>query len=449
MPTYILGNVLESTEEANAHPEHGSRSFHITAPQRKLMSLKGLPLRFEHEDDEFCSQHNRPFNQCSSKCKPLDQIGTVCTSWDSNNGRKWIIARLNDDDPKNVAAKFTRNSLKAGRHASLSLKHEWTQWTNGMTTKQPIEVSVVKDPRRPQCHVCTVVRASKRANNKDYKAPHCADADNPAPPVMSAPASDTSDSTPPPAGTAPAAAPAVPPPDSGADGAAGAAEPAEPTSDELMLQIVKLAEMNKELQKERDDSKKRATDLEKEDDDRKEKTQQERLTSIRQLTDAMLESVANVASYGNVDGVKQSVEQLAKNFPHETQQLVKLAHCASKNAQKAEEERNKLEVEMNRAVLKRKYMEKIADTPGLGAVAAGAPVADGQPQQVEASKKAKPNPYLAAQQVQQRAAHPAVTSAQTCHADILQAFRRVQGEGAAMDGVAAVMERSGWVSARR
>lgn len=120
---YFIGNVLPTVSQANAHEEKGDTSFHIDQAESKTLDLKGLPLHIEHSDGL--------------------RIGEIVRSWDTNNGRKWIIGKLANDT---VESKFACRDVLSNdtMYTGLSLQHVYTEYTNNTSTKNPLKLAYAK-----------------------------------------------------------------------------------------------------------------------------------------------------------------------------------------------------------------------------------------------------------------------------------------------------------------
>ena len=118
---HFIGNVLPTTAASEQHPEAGVNSFHITESESNQMDLTGLPLHLEHDDKL--------------------PVGTIQKQFTDKSGKKWIIGEINDDS---IAAKFAGKDLEsnAAMFKGLSLQHVHSEYSDGTSSKRPVEVSL-------------------------------------------------------------------------------------------------------------------------------------------------------------------------------------------------------------------------------------------------------------------------------------------------------------------
>jgi hypothetical protein len=149
---YFVGNVLSPTD---TQPEQHDPTFAFTKEEAK-MNLTGIPIHMEHDE----------------KMK----VGSVCRHWNDEDGSKWIMGKL--DDPS-MFGDFARHAVRKSSNGTryytgLSLTHTHTQYTNGTTEKQPVEISLCVDPRRDDCRI-TFVDETKidtyKASNRALQMP--------------------------------------------------------------------------------------------------------------------------------------------------------------------------------------------------------------------------------------------------------------------------------------
>ena len=234
---HFIGNVLPSQKQADEHPESGTRSFHITREESSGMDLTGVPIRLEHADSLT--------------------LGTVQKSWNDTAGRKWVIGEIDDDS---VQSKFAGKDLLSpdALFTSLSLQHVHNEYSDGTATKHPVEVSLVREPRRPGCHVA-VVRASV-SDSRDY---------------ISTPGNQGDMSTAEQTETTPQAPPAPKSEAEGKDAATPAAAEDEATNTDLMKQVLGFHQANEALEKQKRELQAELDDMKKANEIRQKKQQEE------------------------------------------------------------------------------------------------------------------------------------------------------------------------------
>ena len=131
---YFVGNVLSPTE---TQPEQDDPTFAFTREEASI-DFSGIPIYMEHDE----------------KMK----VGCVRSCWNNPDGSKWIVGKI--DDPS-IYGSFARNAVRESSsgtryYTGLSLTHTHTQYANGKTEKQPVEVSLCVDPRRGDCRIIFV-----------------------------------------------------------------------------------------------------------------------------------------------------------------------------------------------------------------------------------------------------------------------------------------------------
>ena len=147
---YFIGNVLPDAASADRHPESHIKSFHIDQDESRKMDLTGLPIRLEHHD--------------------ALAVGTIKKQFTDNSGKKWVDGEINNDS---VQSSFVGKDLmsKNAIFTGLSLQHVYREFSDGSSTKTPVEVSLCREPRRGGCNVA-VVRATL-TEKQNYKPTNC------------------------------------------------------------------------------------------------------------------------------------------------------------------------------------------------------------------------------------------------------------------------------------
>jgi hypothetical protein len=135
MPKYFIGNILSPTD---TQPESEDKTFAFTRDESNSLDMVGVPIRMEHHPDM--------------------EVGVIKRGWTDKDGRKWVLGSLNDDG---LQARFAKYSIGKGPtgtayYTGLSLQHTHTQYASGKTEKTPIEVSLCVNPRREDCRIAFV-----------------------------------------------------------------------------------------------------------------------------------------------------------------------------------------------------------------------------------------------------------------------------------------------------
>jgi hypothetical protein len=136
MPRYFIGNILSPTD---TQPEAEDPTFAFTKDESKKLKMEGVPIRMEHHPDM--------------------PVGSVVRSWNEEDGSKWILGKIDDNG---FQAKFAQYAVAKNKdtgqayYEGLSLQHTHTQYASGKTEKMAVEVSLCVDPRRPDCKIAYV-----------------------------------------------------------------------------------------------------------------------------------------------------------------------------------------------------------------------------------------------------------------------------------------------------
>jgi len=126
---YFIGNIFNSANEeiTESHQE----GFGFTNAQKQCLSLEGLPIRIEHNDQL--------------------RVGTIRRSWyNKASNKRWVVGDISRDDFKGV---FAANGVEKHIYGGLSLQHLAVPLRNGEHVMIPVEVSIVEDPRRINCNI--------------------------------------------------------------------------------------------------------------------------------------------------------------------------------------------------------------------------------------------------------------------------------------------------------
>lgn len=285
---YFVGNVLSPIE---TQPEQDDPTFAFTREEASI-DFSGIPIYMEHDE----------------KMK----VGKVRSCWNNPDGSKWIVGKI--DDPS-IYGSFARNAVKASSngkryYTGLSLTHTHTQYANGKTEKQPVEVSLCVDPRRDDCRIIFVDETridTYKASNKTLQ--------------MSEPVDTPMPDTPAPAPAAPA--PAAPAP-----------EETAPDQEKLMRVIV---DQQKDLEALEAKAKELET-LKSELAEQKKKEFEVASAKNEAMAKALVESWSTTLDQADLnDASRTQIIDLAKKFPHESKEFFRIAHHASKKSMEREQ----------------------------------------------------------------------------------------------------------------
>ena len=162
MPTYFAGNVLPPRAERTSQDP----TFRFSQNDAETLRLVGKPIRLEHE-------------------KALT-VGTVVKQMKDRTGRVFVVGRIDAEDAgvdHRAARVFADKALENGLYQSLSLQHEHSENLDGSDPrKTAVEVSLVNEPRRPNCDIGCVRRHTAHAasaKNTDYIGAPAKAKDNP------------------------------------------------------------------------------------------------------------------------------------------------------------------------------------------------------------------------------------------------------------------------------
>lgn len=283
---YFVGNVLSPTE---TQPEQDDPTFAFTRDEASV-DFSGIPIYMEHDE----------------KMK----VGKVRSCWNNPDGSKWIVGKI--DDPSIFGA-FARNAVKTSSsgkryYTGLSLTHTHTQYANGKTEKQPVEVSLCVDPRRDDCRIIFVDETridTYKASNKTLK--------------MSEPVDTPMPDTPVPTPEAPTKAPVK--------------EETAPDQEKLMRVIVDQQKDLEALEAKAKELESLKTQLA----EQKKKEFEVASAKNEAMANALVESWSNTLDQADLnDASRSQIIELAKKFPHESQEFFRIAHHASKKSMERE-----------------------------------------------------------------------------------------------------------------
>lgn len=396
---YFIGNVLPTAAEAIAHEESGDQSFHISTEEAQKLEMTDLPLRIEHSDGL--------------------EIGKVVRSWDSADGRKWIIGELNKDTLEGNFA--CRDALSdSPLYTGLSLQHVYTEYTDSTSDKRPVEISVCKVPRRNGCEIRCVLPVCASTKEKQYK-------------TASGTSCTMSETTP----TDPTPNTSKAPEPANAPTPADAPEPVpdnDPEKLQLMQETVKMAQ-------ERDAEKRAKEELESKlrayEDEKKrevEKKANENRDFIEKMTASVLEQVAKASPELSGHDTESAIQTLRDKYPNECRKVLEVACCASNRVKQLEAQLASKDQEYERRKIEEKYYQVVNKDPN---VHASAPVEQEMP--VRASKRPRAeNPY-AVKEVQNSYTLADDSTKQTAE-QIREAYRSIHQSGNTLDTMGAIAD---------
>ena len=290
MPKYFIGNILSPTE---TQPEADDHTFAFTREETVSLKMEGVPIRMEHHPDM--------------------EVGSIKRAWTDKDGRKWVLGSIKDDSFQSKFAKYAIEDGENGAYyTGLSLQHSHTQYASGKSTKSAIEVSLCVNPRRDDCRIAFVdselnhdetekvtYKILQHASNKMASETQ-AEQPQQTQPEVEAPKETSQESK-------------------------------QMSSEEMMQVII-------DQQKLIDESKSKETDEQKELKELKAMLQKQKdeeasktLAAAKALSEDLVNQWAtNLDKTDMTDESKESIMKMARDFPEQSMQLLRVAHCASK-----------------------------------------------------------------------------------------------------------------------
>jgi hypothetical protein len=291
--TYFVGNVLPDSSA----PGEDDNTFDFTNSESRNMSLDNVPIRIEHEEGLA--------------------VGSVSRHWTDDNGKKWILGKVNHDTLEGRYASHAIQPSSDGHtlYKGLSLQHVHTSFSDGSTAKRAIEVSLCVEPRRPGCEV-THVDATKKKEYITHLASRQNMSDEPiATPEIaetSAPieTSDVAESAP----------------------VVQEETQSEPANQEELMKLV--IDQESELGSTKAALEKAQAELNKLQSEWKTRQENERVQTASKaeaLSKALVDSwSASLPADMMTDDNKKAIFAMAQNFPKESVKMLEIAHKASK-----------------------------------------------------------------------------------------------------------------------
>jgi len=369
MPRYFVGNVLSPTD---TQPEADDHTFAFTREEAAKLDLTNTPICMEHTPELEC--------------------GKITRHWQAKDGSVWVVGALNDTGLEARFAKYAieKNADGDAYYTGLSLQHTHTQYASkGSSKKEAIEVSLCVNPRRSDCRICFVDSEPNADETKKvvYKIHKASLKTN-----MAEISSTSSSMT-----EAHETTPVEPAVESTTEVAPSLG--AQMSREDMMNVIIKMTQDLENSQKELEDSKatkskeelelkalKDMLDAQKAEEAKKEREKAEILSK------ALIDEWGQTLDQTEFDEAsRESVLSLARNFPKESQAMMRIAHCASKKHKSLNTQFSEYKEIMKRTQLQEKFeavMSKKRPAPTQVAVA---PIVAQEVVHAASTKRAKTN----------------------------------------------------------
>ena len=295
MPKYFIGNILSPTE---TQPEANDPTFAFTREESEAMSMTDIPIRMEHHPDMV--------------------VGNIIRDWDDKDGRKWVLGKLNDDGFQSKFAKYAIDKGPSGTayYTGLSLQHTHTQFASGKSVKTPIEVSLCVNPRRDDCRIAFVDSEPNHDESKKvtYKIQQLASNKMSEAPLEQQQDQQTEVTT-----------------EVTETPVENKEQSGEMSREEMMKVII---QQQKELETQQSSKSEEQKELEelkimlkKQKDEEASKT----LAAAKALSEDLVNQWAQSLDKTEMtDANKQSILKMAQEYPQQSMELLRVAHCASK-----------------------------------------------------------------------------------------------------------------------
>jgi hypothetical protein len=295
MPKYFIGNILSPTD---TQPEADDPTFAFTREETESLSMGGVPIRMEHHPDMV--------------------VGEIKRGWSDNEGRKWVLGKINDDTLQSKFAKYAIDKQATGTayYTGLSLQHTHTQFASGKSKKTPIEVSLCVNPRRNDCRIAFVDSQLNQQETEKVTYKILQHASN----KMSA----ETDQQPVQQETQPAQV--VETPVEVKDDS-----PSEMSKEEMMKVIIQQQKDLEDSQVSKSAEQKELEELKSMLKKQKDEEASKTLAAAKATAEDLVNQWAkNLDKTEMTDENKQSIMKMAREFPQQSMQLLRVAHCASK-----------------------------------------------------------------------------------------------------------------------
>jgi hypothetical protein len=296
MSKYFIGNILSPTE---TQPEADDPTFAFTREETASLEMKGVPIRMEHHPDM--------------------EVGTIERSWGDSEGRMWVLGKLHNDGVQSKFAKYAIDKGASGTayYTGLSLQHTHTQYASGKSIKTPVEVSLCVNPRRDDCRIALVDSMLNHDESEKVTYKILQHASNKM--ASETPVEQTQETT------------VVETPAPVETSAETKPESNEMSREEMMKVIIQQQKELEESQSNKSTEQKELEELKtllkKQKDEEASKT----LAAAKATAEDLVNQWAkNLDKTEMTDENKQSIMQMARDFPQQSMQLLRVAHCASK-----------------------------------------------------------------------------------------------------------------------
>lgn len=296
MSKYFIGNILSPTE---TQPESDDPTFAFTKEEAASLEMKGVPIRMEHHPDM--------------------EVGTIERSWGDSEGRMWVLGKLHNDG---VQAKFAKYAIDKGAsgtayYTGLSLQHTHTQYASGKSIKTPVEVSLCVNPRRDDCRIAFVDSMLNHDESEKVTYKILQHASNKM--ASETPVEQTQETTVAETPT-PVETPVETKPESN-----------EMSREEMMKVIIQQQKELEESQSNKTAEQKELEELKAMLKKQKDEEAAKTLAAAKATAEDLVNQWAkNLDKTQMTEENKQSIMKMARDFPEQSMQLLRVAHCASK-----------------------------------------------------------------------------------------------------------------------
>lgn len=302
MVRYFIGNILNA---AGVSPENDP-TFDFTKEESQNLKLENVPVRMEHHSDM--------------------PVGKIIRGWSNSDGSYSVLGKLEGTDYQSRFAQYAVDKNEQTGHAyysGLSLQHTHRQFASGKSEKTAVEVSLCCEPRRPNTKILLVDRDSQPSVDETKKLAYKLGEDNNQMEALTESTKvEQAESV-----SEQSSEESISPESSG-----------EMSREDMMKVIIN---QQKELEK-----KSHADETERNELLELKKMMEEQrkveLDKAREKSSAMVEALVN--DWGDqldrdqmTDSQKDSMRTLVKQFPNESMELLRVAHCASKHAKRQAE----------------------------------------------------------------------------------------------------------------
>ena len=362
MPRYFVGNVLSPTD---TQPEADDHTFAFTREEAAKLDLTNTPICMEHTPELEC--------------------GKITRHWQAKDGSVWVVGALNDTGLEARFAKYAieKNADGDAYYTGLSLQHTHTQYASkGSSKKEAIEVSLCVNPRRSDCRICFVDSEPNADETKKvvYKIQKAS--------LKRHMASEVSASTTPSVDQTPA--PVETPIDTVTGEKSTLSETTDMSKEDMMRVIIQqqkdLEESQTNKSKEFEELKALKEMLETQKAEEKRKEQEKTIA----LSKALVDHWAGTLDKTEMDEQsKESVLKMARDFPKESQAMLRIAHMASKKHKSIVTQFEEYKDVMKRSQLQEKF-EAVMSKKRPAPAAAPAAVPLVQSSVVHAASNKKP-----------------------------------------------------------